>query len=280
MIVTGSATQTLAAALAAETGRDLAPVSYERFPDGESKVRVGDVADDVVVVASTVSDSAHVEVLQLQDAVCEAGASEVTTVLGYMGYARQDRAFEPGEPVSARAVARAVSTGCDRVLTVNPHETAVCDFFDVPATAIDAAGLLAEPLPDLDEPLFLAPDEGAADLAETVRDAYGRGEIDYFEKTRHSETDVEIEPSDANVAGRDVVLVDDIVATGSTMSESVGVLDERGAARVYVTCVHALLVRDAYLKLRRAGVEAVYGTDTVERPVSEISVAPAVADAL
>jgi ribose-phosphate pyrophosphokinase len=280
MIVSGSATQTLAAALADVTGESLAGVEYDRFPDGEGIVRVDGVDDRAIVVASTVSDAAHVELLQLQDAVREAGASEVTTVLPYMGYARQDESFETGQPVSARAVARAISSGTDRVLTVNPHEEAVCEFFSVPAETIDVAGRLAAPLPRLSDPLFLAPDEGAVDLAETVADAYGRGGVDYFEKTRHSGTEVEIEPSDAAVAGRDVVLVDDIVATGSTMSESVAVVNDRGADRVYVTCVHPLLVRDARLKLARAGVEAVFGTDTVERPASEVSVAPAVADAL
>lgn len=280
MIVTGSTTQSLAISLAAETGEDLAAVSFERFPDGERKVQVGDVEDHAIVVASTVSDGDHIELLQLQDAVREAGAGHVTTVLPYMGYARQDRAFEAGDPVSARAMARAISTGTDRVLTVNPHETAVCDFFDVPAQAIDAASILAKPLGDLDDPLFLAPDDGAIDLVITVRDAYGRGETDHFEKTRRSGTDVEIEPSDATVEGRDVVLVDDIVATGTTMSESIAVLNERDVARVYVTCVHPLLVRNARLKLARAGVDAVYGTDTIERSVSDVSVAPAIADVL
>jgi len=81
-----------------------------------------------VIVASTVSSDAHLEVLQLQDAAREAGVEEVVTVLPYMGYARQDAAFEAGHPVSARAVARSISTGADRLLTVNPHETAVCEF--------------------------------------------------------------------------------------------------------------------------------------------------------
>jgi ribose-phosphate pyrophosphokinase len=281
MIVSGSSTQALAAELAAVTDESLAPVEFERFPDGEGMARVGEIGDHAIVVASTVSDEAHVECLQLQDAAREAGASEVTTVLPYMGYARQDRAFEEGEPVSARAVARAVSTGTDRVLTVNPHEDAVCEYFTVPAESVDAAGRLADPLPDdLTDPLFLSPDEGAIDLAATVADAYGRGDTDFFEKTRHSGTEVEITPSDAAVGDRDVVLVDDIIATGSTMSESVTVLNDRDARAVYVTCIHPLLASNAVTKLSRAGVEAIYGTDTIERSVSEVSVAPAIADAL
>jgi ribose-phosphate pyrophosphokinase len=284
MILGGSTAQGLAAELAATTGEDLADVTFDRFPDGEGIVRVGDVtgraSEDAVVVASTTTDAAHVELLQLQDAAREAGARNVTTVLGYMGYARQDRAFEQGEPVSARAVGRAISTGTDRVLVVEPHESAVREFFDVPARAIGAGDRLAEPLPELSEPVFLSPDEGAVGLAGTVRDAYGHGEVDHFRKTRHSGSEVSVDLGATAVADRDVVLVDDIVATGGTMSEAVGVLDDRDAARVYVACIHPLLAGSAYTRLVRAGVEAVYGTDTIERPVSAVSVAPAVAAAL
>jgi ribose-phosphate pyrophosphokinase len=277
MIVPGSASQEVAAALAAELDEPLATVEYERFADGERLVRVPETADRAVVVASTVSDEAHVELLQLQDAA-RRQAEEVVTVLPYMGYARQDRAFEAGEPVSARAVARAVSTGTDRVLTVNPHEDAVADFFEVPCEAVDAGGRLAEPLPVLSDPLFLSPDAGAVDLAETVRDAYGSGEADYFEKRRITDSEVEISPSDADTADRDVVLVDDIVATGSTMSTAIAQLE--APARVFVTCVHPLLVTNARTKLATSGVDDVYGTDTLERAVSAVSVAPVLAERL
>ena len=277
MIVPGSASQEVAAALSRELDEPLAAAEYDRFADGETLVRVPETAERAIVVASTVSDAAHVELLQLQDAAREQ-AEEVVTVLPYMGYARQDRAFEAGQPVSARAMARAISTGTDRVVTVNPHEGSVCDFFETPCTVVDAAGRLAEPLPSLSEPLFLSPDASAVDLAEAVRDAYGAGEADYFEKDRHSDTDVEIRPSDANTANRDVVLVDDIIATGSTMSMAIAQLSE--PARVFLTCVHPMLAANARSKLATAGVDAVYGTDTIERAVSAVSVAPAIADKL
>ena len=230
-----------------------------------------------MVVAATTSDRAHLDLLQLQDAAGQR-AEEVLTVLPYMGYARQDEAFTAGEPVSARAVARAVSTGTDRVLTVNPHEPTVCEFFDVPCRAVDAAGRLAEPLGELSDPLFVSPDAGAAGLAETLRDTYGAGEADHFEKRRLSDTSVEVTPGDAATAGRDVVLVDDIVATGASMRTAVEQLSDPG--RVVVACVHPLLSEGARTRLADAGVDAVYGTDTIERAVSEVSVAPAIADAL
>lgn len=238
--------------------------------------------DEATIVAATDSDAAWVELLQLQDAVREAGAERVTTVIPYMGYARQDESFGDGQPVSARAMARAVSTGTDRVVLVNPHEAGVADFYDVPVETVDAASVLAEPLPtDLADPLFLAPDEGAIRIAETVRDAYGTGETDYFEKHRDRDTgEIEVSPSDAHVEGRDVVVVDDIVATGSTMSESVAVLNDRGAARVLAACVHPMLAANAVTKLRGAGVDRIVGSDTLERGCSVVSVAPVLADAL
>jgi ribose-phosphate pyrophosphokinase len=281
MILSGSASQGLASALAAELDEELAAVEYDRFPDGEQVVELpGAIDGRAVVVASTVSDAAHVELLLLQDAAREAGASEVVTVLPYMGYARQDEVFKAGQPLSARAVARAVSTGTDRVVTVTPHEDAVCEFFDVPAEAVDAAGVLADPLPtDLADPVFLSPDAGAIDIAETVRDSYGSGTVDHFEKRRDYDTgEVAVSPSEVAVGGRDVVVTDDIVATGSTMSEAIGVLGD--PARVFVACVHPLLAGNARSKLADAGVTAVYGTDAIERQVSAVSVAPVVADAL
>ncbi|SIR55557.1 ribose-phosphate pyrophosphokinase [Haladaptatus litoreus] len=282
MILSGSASQSLAATLADEMDESLASVEYRSFPDGELLASAPGFEDTrAIIVASTISSDAHLELLQLQDAVREWGAEEVVTVLPYMGYARQDKTFERGQPISSRAVARAISTGTDRVLTVNPHETAVCDFFDVPAEPVDAAGRLADPLPDdLTEPVFLSPDEGALDIADTVQATYGRGVTDYFEKKRLSGTEVEMTPSDTDVTGRDVVITDDIIATGSTMSEAVSLLQNRDVGRVFVTCVHPMLARNARTKLAKAGVEAVYGTDTIERAVSQVSVAPAIADAL
>jgi ribose-phosphate pyrophosphokinase len=286
MILPGSHSQSLSARLAEATDHDLASVRYERFPDGELCAALAEPDADAltdahaVVVASTLTSDAHLELLQLQDAAREAGATEVTTVLPYMGYGRQDEAFSPGQPVSARAVARAISTGTDRVLLVSPHEPGVTEFFDVPCEVVEGAERLAEPLPaDLDDPVFVAPDEGAVEIAESACEAYGSGDADYFEKERDYDTgEVEITPGSADVTGRDVVLVDDIVATGSTMSEAIDALHGRDVQRVFVVCVHPLLVGNARTKLERAGLAGIWGTDTVERDVSTVSVAPLLAD--
>jgi len=291
MIVAGSTAQSFATRLADELEEPLAPVRYHRFPDDEVLAAAPGIAADgldrAVVVCSTTTPAAHLELLQLQDAVREAGAGEVVTVLPYMGYARQDRPVAPesdaettGYPVSARAVARAVSTGADRVVTVNPHERGVREFFDPPAETVDAAGRLAAALDRSTSPLFLAPDDGARGLARAVRDAHGAGDVDAFRKTRVSGSEVRLEPATVSVEGRPAVVVDDIVATGSTTCAAATALREQGATRVVVACVHPLLVGEARVDLARAGVDRVVGTDTVERAVSDVSAAPAVAERL
>ena len=291
MIVPTSVSQSLAAAVASESGRELAPATLDRFPDGELLAGVpGFEADRAVIVAATTSPEAHLELLQLQDAVREAGATNVTTVIAYLGYARQDKpmapstsleASPPGYPISVRAMARAISTGTDRVLVVTPHESAVLDFFDVPATEVDATSDLASGLPkDLTDPLFVAPDEGALAMATSIRDAYGTGDVDHFTKQRIDPETVVLEPSETNPSERNVVIVDDIISTGGTASEAVRLLDERGAHRVYVTCVHAVLAGNARTKLARAGVTDIIATDTVEGPSSRVTVAPSVVAAL
>jgi ribose-phosphate pyrophosphokinase len=285
MITSGRGSQSLAAALADELDESLLATEWTRFPDGEFRADLAfegsiDADERTVLIGATTSHDGFIEVLQLQDALREAGVDRITTVLPYMGYARQDEAFAPGQPVSARAMARSIGTGTDEVVLITPHEDRVREFFTVPCRVVDAASQLADPLPELVDPVFFAPDAGAIGLAEAVRDSYGRGTIDYFEKTRRSGDEIEITPHETAVAGRDVVLVDDIIATGGTMAETVSILRDHDAARVFASCVHPVLANGAYTRLARAGVEAIYGTDTVERAVSEVSVAPVLADAL
>lgn len=297
MILSGSASQALATALASALDEPIVPLDYDRFPDGELLVQVDRGAplpdgvrldgstfaidDRAIVVASTPTPSDHIEVLQLQDLAREAGADPVVTVIPYLGYARQEVAHEPGQPVSARAVCRALGSSTDRVITVDPHESLVCEYFDVPCEPVSAVHTLVPALSIArDEPLFLAPDEGARPLAEALRDAHGGGEIDHFVKHRTSGESVEITPSECEVAGREVIIVDDIVATGSTIASATEVLTERGVSTVRIACVHALFVGGAYTRLRRAGVDEIVATDTIERAVSTVSAAPAVVDAL
>ncbi|MDY6775823.1 MAG: ribose-phosphate diphosphokinase [Halobacteria archaeon] len=281
MIVAGSESQALAARVAHESGDDLVEVEYERFPDGESLVRVPGIEDSrAVVVASTPTDETYIELLQTIDACSD--AERVDVVMPYMGYARQDKKFEEGEPVTARALGRAVSDGVDSVTTVNVHEPSVLDWFDAETQNLDAVSVLGEKLEDTvesDSPIVLSPDAGAIELAESAQSVLG-GEVDYLEKTRISGDEVEIQPKELSVEGREVVIVDDMVATGGTMSTAVELLEEQGAEKVYAACVHPVFARNAVLRLYSAGVEEVVTTDTLKSGLDTVSVASLIADSL
>lgn len=251
---------------------------FNRFPDGEVYTRILDEQiDEVTIIQSTVTDSDLISLLQLIDA-CE-GASTIKVVIPYMGYARQDKKFKSGEALSSRAVARTINA--DQVFTVNIHEMSVLDYFGPPTITIDASHLLGSHIHSLGltNPLIVGPDSGALYLAERAASDLGM-DYDYLDKKRLSGDTVTIKTKNMDVSGRDVVLIDDIIATGGSMAESIKLLKAQGAGDVYLACVHPVLSRNAVLRLFNAGVCDIIATDTIEKAQSRVSVAPLIVDNL
>ncbi|MDK2892980.1 ribose-phosphate diphosphokinase [Methanohalophilus sp.] len=277
-IIPGPASQLLASRVAQQLGIQPTICEYRQFPDGEFYTRIlDDGIDDVTIIQSTPQDSDLIALLQLIDA-CEE-APQINVVIPYMGYARQDKVFKPGEPVSARAIARTINA--DRVFTVNVHEQTVLEHFNADSFDLDASHLLGDYIRSLNlkDPLIIAPDAGALDLAETAATDVGVP-YDYFEKTRHSGESVTIKDKEIDVVGKEVIIIDDMIATGGTMAESIRMLKEQGATEVYVACVHPVLTRNAVVRLYNAGVTDIISTDTLEKVQSKITVAPLIADAI
>ena len=278
-IVGGPASQLLASRTARALGTEPVLCEFNRFPDGELYLRIADEIknESVTLIQSTPTDSDLVSLLQLIDACNE--AKELNVVIPYMGYSRQDKRFKPGEPISARAVARCINA--DRVFTVNIHEKSVLGYFPCPAKNLDAAKLLGEYIAGfgLENPILVAPDEGAEGLVKKVSSGLGF-DYDHLQKTRLSGDTVTIKTKNIDVTGRHVVLVDDMIATGGTMTESIKMLKDQGAVDVYLACVHPVLAKNAVLRLFNAGVKDIIATDTLEKAESILSVAPLIADAL
>ena len=198
-----------------------------------------------------------------------------------MGYARQDKRFRQGEPISARAVAQALSRGVSEVITVNIHEKEVLRYFGVPARNISLArdiGTYIKTL-HLDNPLILAPDEGALAFAEQVASA-GSWEVDHLEKNRLSGMEVQMAPKQLCASSRSVVIVDDIISTGGTIATASGMLYQQGAKDVFAVCVHGVLTGGAYVRLTAAGIRDVVCCDTLERGCSKITAAGQIAQAI
>ena len=147
-IISTERSQVLAARVAAKLGVPLVETKFTRFPDGEMYLRCGELDDETLIVSSTVDNDMFVQTLLLIDA---ADRSKNTLVAPYLGYSRQDRRFVPGEPISARAVARALSAGTERAFVVNIHDPGVPQHFGVPAkniTIAPAIGVYRRPAPE------------------------------------------------------------------------------------------------------------------------------------
>lgn len=270
--------QVLATQVARALNTTVVDVKYSRFPDGEHYLLAGDIDDKMVIVGSVVDNDSLVQLMLLIDA-CDRATNQL--VLPYMAYARQDRRFKPGEPVSSRVVARALSRGVSEVLTVNIHEKEVLKYFSVPAQNVSLAkdiGSYIRTL-QLDNPLILAPDEGAMVFAGQVA-SVGGWEYDHLEKTRLSGVDVKMAPKKLSAVSRSVVIVDDIISTGGTIATAAGMLYQQGAKDVFAACVHGVFTGGAYVRLMATGIRDVICSNTIERSCSRISAADQIAYAL
>ena len=282
MIIGGPSSQLLGARVAAALDEELALCEYSSFPDGEAYTQVSsDLDEEIVVVCSTPSDRDIIQLLQILDVL---RGRRIDLVVPYFGYARQDKQFKPGEPLSARAMAVAIDAFLaegSRIYTVNIHDRSVLNNFRHQATDLDAAPLLADEIRAmrLHDPVIISPDKGAVRMARVAAERIGV-DYDYLEKTRHSGTVVSMAPKEIDASGRDVVILDDMIATGGTMAQAISILRDNGARRVYLGSVHPVLTGSAVLKLYRAGVEAIIATDTLEKAVSTVSVARLIAEAL
>ncbi|HPZ33049.1 MAG TPA: ribose-phosphate diphosphokinase [Methanoculleus sp.] len=277
-IISTERSQVLAARVAEKLGVPLVETIFRRFPDGELYLKFGELDDETLIISSIVDNDMFVQTLLAIDA---ADRSMNTLVVPYLGYSRQDKRFSPGEPISARTIARALSTGVGRVYVINIHDRSVLRYFGVPSKEITIAPAVGSYVGDLrlKNPLVLAPDEGAIGLASEVA-AVGGWDCDHLVKTRLSGEEVRIAPKTIDVAGRDVVIVDDIISTGGTLATAARMLRDQGANSIHAACVHGVLTSGAYTRLRAAGVSSVVSSDTCESASSLISAANAIATAI
>ncbi len=270
-VVAGPSSPLLARRVANLLNVQLLNATFRRFPDGELYVRIDGLEDETVIVQSINSSDDLVYLLLMLDA---ASNTEITAVIPYMGYARQDRAFKEGEAVSIRAVAKLIETYADKVISVNLHSREAASHFKK-LVEIDAMPLVGKHFAGRDV-VMVSPDEGSYERVKVAAKAAGCS-FDYMEKRRVDADKVEISPKEVDVSGKEVVIVDDIISTGSTVIEAAKMLESCGASRVRAACVHAVLAGHALNRLFSSGIQEVIATDTVERQVSVISVAGEIA---
>ncbi len=280
--------RTFAASLSSSLGARLCEPQYKAFPDGEGYVRLTcNVKGEQVVVVKTMypdQDRSLVTSILIADALREAGSMASVLVAPYMAYARQDRAFLEGEAVSIRAVMRALwAAGYSSLVTVEIHKEDSLRHFPGQALSVRPFPYMARLIGLRGDVVVLSPDLGALPRARDLAAELGVG-YDYIEKQRDRVTgEVTMRPKEINVSGRRVVIVDDIISTGTTVAKAAQMLRSLGATDVEVMVAHALLAPGAEVRLREAGLRVVHAANTTPASssmVSQIDVAPLVAQRL
>ncbi|HTT35146.1 MAG TPA: ribose-phosphate diphosphokinase [Thermoplasmata archaeon] len=283
-VIGGAASTALAERVSRELGNAPFGIPFvKRFPDGELYLRVGGrlTGEDVVLVQSTRTDRDVIELLLLEDAIREAGARHLYVVVPYFGYARQDRPFFPGEPVSARALGRHVEVEADAVITVDIHSPNTMASFTKPAFEASGIPAIARLLRERPVDLLVSPDRGGVDRVRRMAQLLEKPWM-ALEKKRIDSERVELAlPSEGvpNLAGKRVVILDDVISTGGTIVEAAKALHRQEVRSIAAACTHGLFLKDAFERIK-AVTDDLYSTDTLDNPAEKASVAPDIAQIL
>ncbi len=240
-----------------------------RFPDGEIDLKVNEDirGSDVFIVQSIcppVNDNL-VELLVFIDCVKRASAARITAVIPYYGYARKDRKDEGRVPITAKLVANLIcEAGVDRVVAMDLHAAQIQGFFDIPVDHIFAFPVLCEHYKSLNLPdaIVVSPDVGGIKIArEYSRKLHIKMAV--VDKRRVGPEETEVGFVIGEVKDKNVIMIDDIIATGGSIAQAARVLKEKGAKDIYVGTTHAVLCGKAADKLAGAPIKELAVTDTI-----------------
>lgn len=241
----------------------------ELFPDGEVIVRVEEDVrgrDCFVVQPTCHPVNAHLMELMIWiDCLKRASAKRVTAVIPYFGYARQDRKDVGRVPITGKLVANLIErAGADRVVAVDLHAPQVQGFFDVPVDHLFAVPVFLSWIKSLKltNVVFVSPDVGNVKRAQGYANALG-GEICIIDKRRKSGSETQAVHVIGDVAGKNVLMVDDMITTAGTMTEAVKILRNHGVKDVYLSATHAVFAPPAMERLLRCEFTKVAVTDTI-----------------
>ncbi|MDH5778981.1 MAG: ribose-phosphate pyrophosphokinase [Candidatus Bathyarchaeota archaeon] len=287
IVIPGPASQALGQEIARLAKLQVAPIETKHFPDGESRIRfTKNVENEDVIIVQTTSPPQNENLLQLflmADNAKDLKAKSITAVIPYFAYARQDQRFRYGETFSVKTIVDLLAKcGVNQIITVNSHNPKILSTLSVPIQDLSAVNLLASYFKrqGFDGALSLSLGKKAVAMAAEA-DKVLQGGYDYISTRRDRVTGkVTLEEKTLPAKNRDVVIFDDIISSGGTMIKAVELVKLQDARRVYAACVHPLLIGDAREKILRSGADGIVGTNCVSSPVSIVSVAPLIAEAL
>jgi len=279
----GSNTKHLANKIANAFGVELNKSSMIEFSDGEFEPSFDETVRgaDVFLIQSTTPPSDNLmELLLMIDAAKRASAANIIAVMPYFGYARQDKKGKPRVPIGAKLVSNLLTAaGVDRIMTMDLHADQIQGFFEVPVDHLYASELFIEDITNLNLPnlIIASPDMGGSKRANAYAKILNSGVVICYKERKQANVVGEMKVL-GDVSGKDVVIIDDMVDTGGTLTKAADLMIESGATSVRAYCTHGILSGTAYQRLDNSNIAELVITNTIPKThnsskVREISVA-------
>jgi ribose-phosphate pyrophosphokinase len=266
-LIAGNSSEDLAKKISKKLKANLVKSEVKVFPDGESKITLkGKISKSKTIVVQSIYPPVDSNLIQALSLISKANdySSEVVVVVPYLGYARQDREFLPGE-------------------IVDIHSKIGLKHFKIKSENISAISDLVKYFKkiNLRNPLVVSPDQGGKDRAREFASEF-KSEFIALNKQRDRKTGkVKIKTEGLDkVVDRDVILVDDMISTGGSIIKATEFLKKQKCKRVFVACTHALLMNDAEKKIRKAGVSKIISTNTIPGKTSIVDISSTIAKAI
>ena len=292
-IFTGNANPALAKEICDYLGLPLGEAFVGRFNNGEVQIMIDESVrgKDVFIIQPTsypVNDNL-MELMVMADALKRASARHITAVVPYYGYARQDRKTRGREPITAKLVANLMQTaGITRLVKIDLHAGQIQGFFDVPVDHLFGASILAKYINEknMEDVIVVSPDLGGVTRARDLADRIG-APIAIIEKKRPEPGVAKVMNLIGDVAGKNCIIIDDIVDTAGSLVEGAKALEEFGAKSVTAAVTHAVLTDPASERIANSNIKELIVTNTIPLPencnlpnITQLSVAPLLGEAI
>src|SRR3990167_7174155 len=292
-VVSGNANRQLAQEICQALKVPLTDSLVGRFSEGEIRVKINENVrgKDVFVVQPTCppTNDNLMELLILMDALRRASARRITAVIPYYGYARQDRKDQPRVPITAKLVANLITTaGADRILTVDLHAGQIQGFFDIPMDHLFAVNIFVNHIKEikLKNIVVVSPDVGGIKMARAYAKKF-EAPLAIVDKRRISEEDTEAMNILGDIKGKNLIIVDDLVATASSLVEAASALKKQGGKEIYAAITHPVLSGPAIKRISNSVIKKLFVTNTIpvengkkHKKIEVLSIAPLLAEAI
>jgi len=292
-IITGNANPKLAQEISRYLKIPLGDTLVTTFSEGEIRVKINENVrgKDVFIIQPTCPpvNNNLMELLIIIDALKRASAKRITAVLPFFGYARQDRKDQPRVPITAKLVANLITTaGADRILTVDLHAGQIQGFFDIPMDHLYAVNIFVNHIRaiKLKNIVVVSPDVGGIKMARAYAKRF-EAPLAIIDKRRISGEDTEAMNILGDIKGKNAIIVDDLVATASSLVEAAAALKKQGAKDIYATITHPVLSGPAIKRISDSALTKLFVTNTIpvdngkkHKKIQVLSIAPLLAEAI